>query len=459
MGEVWRAYDTETDRIVALKLLPEHWVENSQFQQRFRREAHMAARLNNPHVVPIHHYGEIDGRLYVDMRLIEGRDLGSILANGPLTPRLAVGVIGQIAKALHAAHKVGLVHRDVKPSNILLAEDDFAYLIDFGIARAVNESGLTSAGAVIGTWQYMAPERLSDRESDSRSDVYALTCVLHETLTGRPPFPGDSLESQVAAHLTAPPPQPSHTAGNVPPQFDAVIAKGMAKDPETRYATTTELAQAAYEAAVPPAPILPTHNAPTHDAHWLTPTLAGHVPGSGHGGDAHSVATGTSMLSRVRRLWAALDTPRRLIVGLVVVVVATAAAAGLLSRLGSGYETVQAGPTIELAPSAEEEVRTTIQDFDGAIQNGDLTTLRELTCGTTHDSYANYDEQAWAETHARVAAGKLYPVVASIDQVNVNGDHAEANVTTFMAYEPQTRSTRSFDLQRVDNEWKICRSN
>src|ERR1700739_3713179 len=136
MGEVWRGYDTRTDRLVALKVLPAHYAEDRAFEQRFRREAHAAARLNNPHIVPIHDYGEIDGRLYVDMRLIEGRDLHTVLADGPLEPGGAVRIIEQVSKALHAAHKVGLVHRDVKPSNILLDDDDFAYLIDFGIARA-----------------------------------------------------------------------------------------------------------------------------------------------------------------------------------------------------------------------------------------------------------------------------------------------------------------------------------
>jgi serine/threonine protein kinase len=160
MGEVWRAFDTDTDRIVAIKVLPAHFSDNEDFKQRFRREAHAAARLNTPHVIPIHHYGEIDGRLYVDMRLIEGRDLEAVLADGPLEPARAVRIIEQVAKALHAAHEVGLLHRDVKPSNILLDRDDFAYLIDFGIARAADETRLTKSGNTIGTFQYIAPERL-----------------------------------------------------------------------------------------------------------------------------------------------------------------------------------------------------------------------------------------------------------------------------------------------------------
>ena len=159
MGEVWRAHDTAIDRVVALKVLPANFADDQVYQERFRREAHAAAGLNEPHVIPIHDFGEIDGRLYVTMRLIEGRDLGSILAEGPLEPARAIRIIEQIGSALDAAHRIGLVHRDVKPSNILITEDDFAYLIDFGIARAAGETGLTSTGATVGTWAYMAPER------------------------------------------------------------------------------------------------------------------------------------------------------------------------------------------------------------------------------------------------------------------------------------------------------------
>ena len=165
--------------------------------------------MNNPHVIPIHHYGEIDGRLYVDMRLVEGTDLHSVLADGPLEPARAVRIIEQVAKALHAAHKVGLLHREIKPSNILLDDEDFAYLNDFGIARAVDETRMTKSGNTIGTFAYIAPERLDTRiAEDARADIYSLACVLYECLTGSPPFPGDSMGPLVNAHLNAPPPRP-----------------------------------------------------------------------------------------------------------------------------------------------------------------------------------------------------------------------------------------------------------
>ena len=273
MGEVWRAHDTDTDRIVAIKLLPAHFSDNEEFQRRFRREAHAASRLNTPHVVPIHNYGEIDGRLYVDMRLIEGRDLESVLAEGPLEPARAVRIIEGVALALHAAHKIGLVHRDVKPSNILLDEDDFAYLIDFGIARAADETRLTVTGGVIGSWHYMAPERFKANEADARADIYALTCVLYECLTGHTPYPGDSHEQQYAGHVATPLPRPSSTNPSVPAGFDRVAEKGLAKDPDQRYATTVELAKAAHDAITTPlAP--PSEPTLLGDAPPATPTPA-----------------------------------------------------------------------------------------------------------------------------------------------------------------------------------------
>jgi serine/threonine kinase PknH len=253
MGEVWRAHDTATNnRTVAIKLLPAQLAADRTFVARFRREADAAAGLSNPHIIPIHTYGEIDGRLYVDMRLVEGRDLERVLAGGPLEPGRAVRVVEQVAQGLHAAHKVGLVHRDVKPSNILLDEDDFAYLIDFGLARGADETGFTGSGGIIGSWHYMSPERLQAGQVDARADIYALACVLHECLTGDTPYPGNNFEQQITAHLMEPPPRPSSTDPNIPKHLDAVIATGMAKDPGLRYATAVELARAARDAIATP---------------------------------------------------------------------------------------------------------------------------------------------------------------------------------------------------------------
>jgi serine/threonine protein kinase len=253
MGEVWRAFDTVTERTVALKVLPTQFVGDAVFQERFRREARSAAALDEPHVVPIYDFGEIDGRLFVTMRLIKGRDLQGILSAGRIDPARAVGIIDQVASALHAAHQVNLVHRDVKPSNILVSDDDFAYLIDFGIARVVGQTSLTATSSVIGTWAYMAPERITAGQTDGRADTYALACVLYECLTGRQPFGGDSLEQQIGGHVTLPPPRASDHQADVPAELDAVIATGMAKNPDDRYATTREMARAAKAAVTGPA--------------------------------------------------------------------------------------------------------------------------------------------------------------------------------------------------------------
>ncbi len=245
MGEVWRAHDTVIDRTVAIKTLLPHFAQDKTFEQRFRREARAAARLEDPHVVPIYDVGEVDGRLYVAMRLVNGQDLQTLLKEGPLGPERAVRVIEQIASALQAAHKVGLVHRDVKPSNILVTNDDFAYLIDFGIARAAGETGITSTGATIGTWSYMAPERFSSGNIEPSSDIYSLTCMLYQCLTGQLPFPGTTLEQVAMAHMTTPPPKPSVKRHGIPTAMDDVIAAGLAKNPEQRYRTAKDLAQAA----------------------------------------------------------------------------------------------------------------------------------------------------------------------------------------------------------------------
>jgi serine/threonine-protein kinase len=252
MGEVYRAHDTRRDREVAIKLLPELFSGDEEYQHRFRRESQVAARLREPHVIPIHDFGEIDGRLYIDMRLVDGVHLGAVLDRGRLPPQRAVALIGQVADALDAAHEDGLVHRDVKPSNVLVTPADFVYVVDFGIARSIGTAGtaLTMTGAAVGTLDYMAPERFTMGGIDARTDVYSLACVLYEVLTGSRPFTGNDLPSLMYAHLYTEPPQPSRVVANLPAALDAVIARGMAKRPEDRHPSAGALARAAREALV-----------------------------------------------------------------------------------------------------------------------------------------------------------------------------------------------------------------
>jgi serine/threonine protein kinase len=254
MGEIYRAFDTVKERMVALKRLPLHLATDADFQARFRRESKVAAQLREAHVIPIHDFGEIDGQLFLDMRLVEGLDLAALLAKqGPLPPARAVNIVSQIACALDAAHAEGLVHRDVKPSNVLISgpQEDYVYLVDFGIARTAAGTSLTETGATIGTLDYMAPERLLDGHGDHRVDVYSLACLLYETLTVRKPFTGEGLPALMYAHVTRPPPAPSTQQPGIPASLDEVVARGMAKEPHLRYPSASDLAAAARDALDP----------------------------------------------------------------------------------------------------------------------------------------------------------------------------------------------------------------
>ncbi|OBH27069.1 hypothetical protein A5692_25395 [Mycobacterium sp. E342] len=255
MGTVYKAHDTIIGRDVAVKVLAGALGSEPGYVERFRREAHTVARLTEAHIIPVFDTGEVDGRLYLVMPLVDGVDLGALLQrDGPMLPERAVHVIEQLAAALDTAHTAGLVHRDIKPSNALVTPRDFVYLIDFGIARDTAAGALTSTGVVVGTMFYMAPERFTSDVADISSDIYSLACVLHECLTGRRPYPGEGMEQQIAGHLTVEPPRPSQQRPGLPPGFDEVIARGMAKNPQHRYPSAQELAAAARNAlAAPPA--------------------------------------------------------------------------------------------------------------------------------------------------------------------------------------------------------------
>ena len=285
MGEVYRAYDTVRERMVAVKLLRSDVAADASYQERFRRESRVAARLQEPHVIPVHDFGEIDGTLYIDMRLVEGASLkDELTANGPLEPGRAARIVAQVAAALDAAHADGLVHRDIKPENVLLTAGDFAYLVDFGIAHAGGDASVTSTGLIIGSCAYMAAERFGGGQVGPPADIYSLTCLLYECLTGRAPFEtGGDLRQLMSAHMFSPPPRPSIMRRGINRAFDDVIARGMAKKPSDRYSTAGELAKAAAAAAgqpQPPLTTLPPPPAPAGTRQFSTvfPSPTGYTP-------------------------------------------------------------------------------------------------------------------------------------------------------------------------------------
>jgi serine/threonine protein kinase len=257
MAVVYRGHDRRLGRRVALKLLAPELSQNERFQQRFLRESRLAASLDHPNIVPIYEAGEADGLLYIVMRYVEGSDLKALLdREGPLDPSRVVSILSQVGAALDAAHARGLVHRDVKPGNILIAsgagreDPDHVYLTDFGLTkRSSSLSGLTSSGHFIGTMDYVAPEQIGGKPVDARTDIYSLGCVLYQCLTGDPPFDRDDEAALLWAHLVERPPSISSRRPDVPPGVDAVVARAMAKAPEDRHRTCRELV-AAFQAEI-----------------------------------------------------------------------------------------------------------------------------------------------------------------------------------------------------------------
>jgi serine/threonine protein kinase len=250
MGIVYRATELALDRPVALKLIAPGLADDAAFRHRFVRECKLAAALDHPNILPVYHAGEHDGALYLVSRFVEGDDLLAVIRREHLLPpRRAARIVAQVGAALDAAHARGLVHRDVKPANVLLTPDDHAYLADFGLTKRLHsvEPG-TRPGAWVGTLDYVAPEQIRGEGVDARVDVYALGCVLFYILTGRVPFDREGDEAKLWAHLHDPPPAPSELAPGVPRDFDAVVGRAMAKSPDDRYPSAGSLGRAALAA-------------------------------------------------------------------------------------------------------------------------------------------------------------------------------------------------------------------
>jgi serine/threonine protein kinase len=248
MGAVYEATQLSLHRVVALKLLAPNLSEDPGFRARFEREGQVQAALDHEHIVSVYEAGQSEYGLFLAMRLIAGPTLKHLILDGSLDPRRSVRLLAQVANALDAAHEAGLIHRDIKPQNILIGRGDHAYLADFGLIKAPDEARLTGTGQFIGTIDYVAPEQIQAEPATPASDIYALTGVLYECLTGEVPFPKPSEAATLHAHVMQPPPKVSERRPDLPPALDGVIAAGMAKDPWSRPSRAAELIQSASRA-------------------------------------------------------------------------------------------------------------------------------------------------------------------------------------------------------------------
>ena len=390
MGVVYRAVQISLGRPVALKVIAGSLSDNVAFRDRFVRESRMAASLDHPNVIPVFAAGETDGVLYIAMRYVDGTDLRSLVAaEGRLDPLRAAGVIAQVASALDAAHERGLVHRDVKPANILVAArggGEHVYLTDFGLTkRSASESGLTSAGEWVGTLDYVAPEQLRGDHVDGRADVYALGAVLYETLTGQVPFPRDDDVAKLWAHISDSPPVATDLAPDVPRRLAGVARRAMEKDAEDRFDSASDMGRAALAA----------------------------VPGGGDTGARARLAAGRTRLPRAPRR-------RRLWVGLLAVVGVAAAAVAAVLLVGSEESTnddaATAGNALAAGPPAAQVVGQPIPvgDAPGAVAVGG----GGIWVANTGSESVTYVNARRPRDRARIAVGED-PIAISIGPASV----------------------------------------
>jgi len=366
MGVVYRATQLRLTRTVALKLVTPALARDASFRDRFRREWMIAASIDHPNVIPVYEAGDEDGVLFLAMRWVEGTNLRDLIDAGPLDPVHAVRLISQVASALDAAHERGLIHRDVKPANILIAEEEHVYLTDFGLTKhASSISGLTRSGSWVGTVDYTAPEQIEGAEVSPRTDVYSLGCVLYEAVVGKPPHRRDNDLATLWAHMYTKAPSVRDALPDAPAEFDAVLQRALAKDPADRYGSAGEFARAARTtlgvdsttrgerpAAVPPPRVAP--------------------PETAHPDEARP---------RIRN--------RRGVLAGAVGLLAIAVVVGVLALTGSDEQAPErAGEASSAAPAIASNVRrrapmpTARQNMDGTVLDGTVWVVGGLAAGS-----------------------------------------------------------------------------
>ena len=398
MGVVYRATQLGLGRPVALKLLATDRAADPEFRARFQREWQMAAAIDHPNIIPVYAAGDDDGTLYLVLRYVAGTDLQALIRrSGPLDAERAASIVCQVGAALDAAHAAGLVHRDVKPGNVLL-DQEHVYLSDFGLTRLIDgATELTQTGRWMGTADYASPEQLESRATDARSDVYALGCVLHAALTGRPPFPRISLPQTLLAHLNDPPPRPSESGA--PRGFDAVMARALAKHPADRYPSAGDLGRAALAAArgepvpegersvaVGEAAPAPTRVMRTEDTAltaaaptlWstLNPTTGGLTPRAERSEPSTAATRGLTPQAQRPRTVKVRGKAKGVVAALAVLIAAAGAGLAVAAAVGDGGDRPQTGPV------DEGDVRAVVDRFARAYAREDGAELgRTLTSG------------------------------------------------------------------------------
>jgi serine/threonine protein kinase len=411
MAVVFRARDERLGRLVALKILAPALASDSEFRRRFIGESRAAAVVDDPHIIPVYEAGEAAGVLFIAMRFVGSGDLGRILdREGPLAPDRAAEFVSQVASALDAAHRAGLVHRDVKPANIMVDTSadrpDHAYLSDFGISKTVvAPAGLTGTGHYLGTAVYSAPEQIQGRAVDGRTDQYALACVAYQLLTGAVPFERDQVPAVLYAHLSEPPPSLSSRRPGLPSAADEVLARAMAKVPEQRYATCQEFADA-LRAALGRTPYYPRSSAAAPAGARPPVTLPSEIPSLAAappdqrerpdprtGSDAAPLAPhpGRGIVDRLSTIKAWTRRHRLAALALACVVLAAAVAIPLLltSPAKSPGATKPPGPTTSPRPansrspaSAQTYSRAAI-DLPSSYRGAGISSLAFSPSGST----------------------------------------------------------------------------